>query len=64
MKYRPEGFYEAIAMMPTNQTNVIEFVADAMLEALRHMSFDPQKALGLNNLFCNHKVVFIPDDTP
>jgi len=35
--YRPEGFYKLLAEMPNNNNkNLIEFVADAMLEALKY----------------------------
>ena len=49
-----------------NQIKIVgsayEAGADAMLEELRAMGGEPKTMLGLNNLFQNRKVVFIPDE--
>lgn len=33
--YRPDRFYELLAEMPANRNNTVEFIADAMLKALK-----------------------------
>lgn len=67
--WRPEGFYKNLAMMPTKgKTNLVEFIADAMLESLLNSadSFAPNSLFLKDGLksrkFKKGRFVFIPDD--
>lgn len=70
--WRPEGFYENIANMPVvDRENLVEFIADAMLEALR---YDGVKSSEIGNTITGNRLsvwvdkhqsgtwVFIPDE--
>lgn len=59
--WRPEGFYKLLAEKPSKGENLIEFVADAMLEALKkggvHRDNQPFDAPPNTRTW-----VFIPDE--
>lgn len=64
MNWRPKGWKNPYREedWQEQEKEIFENGADAMLKALREMGGDPKKMLGLNNLFQNHRVVFIPNE--
>jgi len=68
MPWRPKGWENPygvewdIAQNMIDEKLIFEAGADAMLEGLRKMGNSPKELLGLQHLFTNHRVVFIPEE--